>query len=168
MASLVSIIIVAHNQIALTQRCVESIIRHTTIPYELILVDNGSTDSSLEYFLNLEAVVLHNAQNVSYAKALNMGIHAAKGDVLVFLNNDLVITPNWLSNMICCLESNPQIGMVGPVSNYSHTTALPGSPSAAGPLMEQFAMAHNVSEPSKWFEIETFIPGFCLVIPSKV
>ncbi|MHB8170358.1 MAG: glycosyltransferase [Thermincolia bacterium] len=168
MADLVSIIIVAHNQLAYTQRCVDSIRRHTVIPYELVLVDNGSDDGTLEYFLNQEAVVLHNDHNESFARAANLGIHGARGDVLVILNNDTVVTPNWLGNMIKCLESGPDVGLVGPVSNYSHANPFCGAPNSAGPEMEEFARNHNVPDPGKWFDVPTFLPGFCLAMTSRV
>jgi len=168
-ADLVSIIIIAHNQLAYSQRCVESIRRHTNVPYELIFVDNGSTDGSLEYFLGLDDVaVIHNNLNESFARAANLGIHGARGDVLVFLNNDTVVTPNWLNNMVKCLESSPDIGVVGPVSNFSYMTELPGAPKTAGPEMEQFALHYNHSDPAKWFDVPTFLSGFCLAMTNKV
>ncbi len=168
MARLVTIIIVAHNQLALTRRCIESIIKYTSVPYELILVDNGSEDGTLEYFLGFNWPIIHNDNNENLARAYNQAIHGASGDVYLFVHNDVVATPNWLENMIKCLEGNPEAGMVSPVTNNNPITGLPGSPTMASPEMEGFALAFNRSTPLKWFEVQSLLPGFCLLVKTEV
>jgi len=130
---LTSIIILTRNQIEYTERCIESIFTHTKETFELIMVDNGSTDGTLEY-LESEALrrksevgrrksgvrikIIKNSENLGFAAGNNQGIAAAKGDYVLLMNNDVVVTPGWLSRMLACAEKSPDIGMVGPVSNY--------------------------------------------------
>jgi hypothetical protein len=105
---LISIIIMAHNQLEDTRRCIESLFRHTADYYELILIDNGSNDGTTEYFHKLQAEnhtvkVIINPTNTGFAAGCNIGIRYAKGDFLLFLNNDTVVTPGWLDGIACCL-----------------------------------------------------------------
>ena len=123
---LTSIIILTHNQIEYTKKCIDSIFEHTKEPFELIVVDNGSTDGTVEY---LESEVrsqhpeprieiIKNKENLGFAAGNNQGIAEAKGDYILLMNNDIVVTSGWLTRMIVCAERKPQIGIVGPVSNY--------------------------------------------------
>jgi len=122
---LVSIIILVCNQIAYTRKCMESIIKHTNVPFELIVVDNASTDGTLQYLESeLSQLmpedrlrIIKNNENLGFAKGNNQGIAASRGDYVMFLNNDVVVTPGWLSKMMVCAEKRPMVGIVGPKSN---------------------------------------------------
>jgi GT2 family glycosyltransferase len=117
---LISIVILTRNQLPLTQACLESIRRYTREPYELILVDNGSTDGTLDYLRSQPDVILiENGENKGFAKGCNQGFERSGGDYIMFLNNDTVVTENWMTNLLRALDSDPRIGMVGPVTNYS-------------------------------------------------
>src|ERR1044071_10297781 len=95
----VSLVIPLYNQVEYTRRCVESLARCTEQPYELILVDNGSTDGTGEFLASVKATVIRNAVNLGCAKAWNQGVRAATGDVIGILNNDIVVTPGWLGRL---------------------------------------------------------------------
>ncbi|MGB5749031.1 MAG: glycosyltransferase, partial [Desulfobacterales bacterium] len=128
-----SIIILTHNQLEYTKRCIGSIFTHTKEAFELIVVDNGSTDGTVEY-LESEASrrksedggrrpdvrikIIKNSENLGFAAGNNQGIAAARGDYILLMNNDVVVTPGWLSRMVACAEKSSMIGMVGPKSNY--------------------------------------------------
>lgn len=117
MLNLCSIIIVTHNNLEYTRRCLESISRKTNYdPFELIVVDAHSTDGTLEYLQSETKVrLLALDKNYPYSYSLNRGIQAAKGEYLCFLNNDiLAIQPDWLKILIECVESDTEIGIVGP------------------------------------------------------
>ncbi|OQY14044.1 MAG: hypothetical protein B6I30_01800 [Desulfobacteraceae bacterium 4572_187] len=123
---LVSIVVLTYNQISYTKKCIESIIKNTQVPFELIVVDNASTDGTIEY-LELELtqllsgdrlLVIKNKENSGFAKGNNQGIAASRADFVMLMNNDVVVTQGWLSRMIACAEKSPVIGIVGPKSNY--------------------------------------------------
>jgi len=101
---LVSIIIPLFNQAQLTKACVEAIQATTGdhSRYELILVDNGSYDWTPEYLRSLgnSVIVIANQENLGFAKACNQGAQIAKGEYLLFLNNDTVPQPGWLDALL--------------------------------------------------------------------
>ncbi|MBZ0182679.1 MAG: TDP-N-acetylfucosamine:lipid II N-acetylfucosaminyltransferase [Melioribacteraceae bacterium] len=114
----VSIILVTYNQIEYTLKCIESIERFTTIDYEIILIDNDSKDNTTSVLKNKKKITLiQNKENLGFPKAVNIGINAASSNNILILNNDTIVSENWLSRMIEVAESDPQIGIVGPVSN---------------------------------------------------
>lgn len=165
---LTSIVILAWNQLFYTRMCIESVRRYTDVPYELILVDNGSTDGTGEYFDSIPgAVVIKNPENRGFAAGCNQGIRAARGDYILLLNNDTVVSYNWLSNLINCLESNPEIGIVGPVSNYVSGVQLISTKYQSLEEMHQFAREFNRPDPSRWFDTERLV-GFCMLIRRSV
>lgn len=97
----VSIIMPVFNRLELTRQCLDTI-RHTagSIPYEIIVVDNGSNDGTADYMRQEEAAgrlrTIINNENLGFAKACNQGAKAAKGEYLLFLNNDTIPQPRWL------------------------------------------------------------------------
>jgi glycosyltransferase involved in cell wall biosynthesis len=123
--ALVSLILVCSNQLEFTRQCVESILRNTRSPYELIVVDNGSTDGTPEV---LEALrrrsgpqrveILRNETNQGHPAAVNQALPRARGGYVVFLDNDTILTPGWLEGLIhWALQDWPVNGLVGPVTN---------------------------------------------------
>lgn len=134
---LTSIIIATHNQFSLTKACIDSIRLLTDEPYELIFVDNASTDGTVEYLRSLDATVIENNTNRGFPAAVNQGIEAARGGNILLLNNDTIVTTGWLRRMLDVLHSDERIGLVGPVSNnvsgeqrvevgYDHLSELDG------------------------------------------
>ncbi|WP_088068519.1 glycosyltransferase [Gottfriedia luciferensis] len=115
-----SIIILTYNQLEVSKKCFESLAKYTKEEeVEIIVVDNGSTDGTREYLKsNSSFITILNDINMGFAKGCNQGIEVATGDNLLFLNNDTIVTENWLDAMFALLNSNEKIGMVGPVSNY--------------------------------------------------
>lgn len=113
-----SIILLTHNQIDYTKKCIESIRNHTHLDYEIIVVDNGSEDETVAYLSEQEDItVIENKENEGFAKGNNQGVEKATGETILFLNNDTVVTPGWLESLINTLYSSEKIGIAGPVSN---------------------------------------------------
>ena|GEM_PF-77338 len=117
-----SVVVVTCNNAVLTKLCLGSVLVNTEGPsFELIVVDNGSTKETLEYLHGLVAVnehvqLIRHATNRGFPRAVNDGLAAARGDVLVILNNDTIVPPGWLSGLSDHLD-NPEVGLVGPVTN---------------------------------------------------
>ncbi|MFN3420248.1 MAG: glycosyltransferase [Armatimonadota bacterium] len=122
--SLVSIIVLNWNNLPYLRRCVESLFAHTRPPFELIIVDNGSTDGSRRYLNELvrkhrNVKVVLNERNIGAPAGRNCGLAVADGDFLVFLDSDTVVTEGWLERLLRWMEIDPTIGMVGPCSNFA-------------------------------------------------
>ncbi len=120
--NITSIVILTFNQLKYTKECVESISKHTPEPHEIIFVDNGSTDGTVKWLKKLVEENpsyrrIENGTNLGFARGCNQGITASKGEYILLLNNDVVVTENWLSGMLECLNSDPGIGIVGPMTN---------------------------------------------------
>ena len=118
-----SIILLTHNQLEHTRRCLESIERYTPEPHELIVVDNASTDNTVPYLRDYQAThagvrVIFNSTNRGFAAGNNQGLAVAKGQYVLLLNNDTVVTDGWLGRMLAVFERHPEVGIVGPMSNY--------------------------------------------------
>ncbi len=98
----------------------ESIWKHTNNDcIEVIVIDNGSHDGTRDYLKQITSIkAIFNKMNEGFAKACNQGLEVASGDNILFLNNDTVVTNQWLEPMIKLLYQDDKIGMVGPVSNY--------------------------------------------------
>ncbi len=121
---LTSIILVTYNNEDYTRVCLQSIYEKTVYPnYEILVIDNASHDGTralLETYQrqhgNFRAVF--NDQNKGFAAANNQALGAARGQYVVFLNNDTIVTRGWLTRLLYHLR-DPKVGMVGPVTNSS-------------------------------------------------
>ena len=103
---MISIITAIHNQIAVNKLFFDALHRHTRLPFELIIVDNDSTDGSREFFESVGAQVIKNDGNYSYPYCQNQGIRAARYEVLAFLNNDIIVPPGWDQNFLAVMEQH--------------------------------------------------------------
>src|SRR5208337_2476024 len=149
---LASIIIPCWNQLEFTRFCLPALVRHTRRPWELILIDNGSTDGTGIYLAGAQDVapvrvtVVSNAQNLGFPAAVNQGLKVARGEYLVLLNNDAVVTDGWLNQLIALAEMDSdvttkntkdtkgenegkdrdgiRVGLDGPMSNYASPPQL--------------------------------------------
>jgi len=111
MAPLVTIIIVNYSEKDLLSDCIESVEKTSYDNFEIIVVDNNSKDNSVE-FLNKEypnIKVLELDRNNGFAIPNNLAAQTAKGKYLVFLNNDTVVKPNWLIELVSVLEKENEI-----------------------------------------------------------
>ncbi|MCE5336968.1 MAG: glycosyltransferase family 2 protein [Desulfobacteraceae bacterium] len=120
----ISIIIVSYNGLEeTTAPCLESIFRYTPGKgYEVIVVDNNSSDGTASYLTGLMAreprlKCVLNGSNRGFAGGNNDGIGMATGNVLVLLNSDTLVRPGWLEGLTGPLSRDSGIGLIGPVSN---------------------------------------------------
>lgn len=105
-----SVIIPNWNGEDLLKDCLESLKNQTYKDFEIVLVDNGSTDNSLEYVRNnfpwVKIITLQ--KNFGFARAINEGVKASTAKFTVFLNNDTLVDKDWLKNLIFSAESHPE------------------------------------------------------------
>jgi len=103
---LTSILVPCCDQVAFTRACLRALFRFTRPDWELIVIDNGSTDATPDYLAGIRdaasvpVTILTNAENLGFPRAINQGLQAARGDDLVLLNNDAVVTDGWLDQLL--------------------------------------------------------------------
>lgn len=111
-----SLVIPLFNKVEYTAACLTSISEHTDPDlYEVVLVDNGSTDATGELLAALDGdvQVIRNEVNRGFAVASNQGAAAARGERIVFVNNDIVAHPGWLEPLLAVLDEEPRVAVVG-------------------------------------------------------
>ncbi|MBD3176430.1 MAG: glycosyltransferase, partial [Armatimonadia bacterium] len=164
---LVSIIILCWNQLEYTRQCVEGILRHTEHPYELIFVDNGSTDETADYLAGIPgAKVITNKENLGFPKGCNQGIEAAEGDNILLLNNDTIVPPGWLGRLVELADSDDRIGLIGPVSNEVGGPQRVATAYETVAQMQREASRLARAHGSQLVDCDRLV-GFCLLIKRK-
>jgi len=112
---LVSIIIPVYGNVEYTYRCLKSISKlRFKNEYEIIVVDDCSPDNTREVISRVEGIsIVENDENVGFIRSCNKGADAAKGEYLVFLNNDTEVTDGWLDELLITFNEFPGTGLVG-------------------------------------------------------
>lgn len=111
-APIVSIIIVNWNGLNYLDSCLESVFNLDYNNFEVIFVDNGSKDGSVN-FVNKrfpKVKIIQNKKNLGFAKGNNVGIKKAKGKYIATLNNDTKVDPSWLKELVSAAENDEKIG----------------------------------------------------------
>lgn len=170
----VSIIILTHNNWYHTQKCIASIERCTKVPYQIVFVDNASQDETvgrLKHYVRSHPNhrLILNQENKGFPLGNNLGLCLAEGTELIcLLNNDTVVSPQWLERALLIGKEHEEIGVFGPVSNNvaGHQQTEPSQYSTFE--------AYKIFCERRWNEfgaktIETMrVIGFCLFIKKEV
>ncbi|MBN2319765.1 MAG: glycosyltransferase [Acidobacteria bacterium] len=113
------IIVPVYNQYSFTRNLIESIYRHTDVPFHIYLIDNASTDETVDlhkvYTRNI--TVVHNQKNKGWCGGINQGVELGENPNVVFMNNDVEVSTAWLGNLVGFLNTHPRIGAVGPLNS---------------------------------------------------
>jgi len=110
----VSVIVVNWNGLAYLAECLDSLAAQSYAALEVIVVENGSTDGSLEYLRGQRKGrirLVESPSNLGFAGGNNLGIRASKGAYLALLNNDAVADPHWVKALVAAAEADPGVGM---------------------------------------------------------
>lgn len=113
---MLSIIIVSWNTKEMTLQAVGSVLAETGVPLEVIVVDNASSDGSAEALRATypHITVIDAGKNGGFSFANNIGLRQATGDMLMFLNSDVIVAPGVLARMASFLSEHSDVGLVGP------------------------------------------------------
>lgn len=103
---MLSIIVAIHNQLPMNRLFWNYLCENTDGDWELIIIDNSSGDGSREFFESVGAVVIKNTGNYSYPYCQNKGVAVAKGDLLAFLNNDVIVPKGWNTRLQASMIHN--------------------------------------------------------------
>jgi GT2 family glycosyltransferase len=171
---LASVIVPCFNQLEFTRLCLAALFRHTRRPWELVVVDNGSADGTPHYLAGIRDAapvrveVLTNPENRGFPAACNQGMKAARGDYLVLLNNDAVVSHDWLDQLVALAESDPKVGLTGPMSNYAPPPQLVEQVSYADlEGMHRFAGHWREAHRGQWLTAPK-LSGFCVLMKREV
>ena len=109
----VSVVIVNFNGQKYLEECLGSLEHQSTRGFETILVDNGSRDESVGYLRNRFpwVLIVENGKNLGYAGGANAGIRAARGDLILTLNNDTIPSPDFIEKFTGLVPDDPSVGM---------------------------------------------------------
>jgi len=192
---LVSILIPCCGMREYTKLLIPSLLKHTRPPFELIFIDIGSLDGTAEYLEglaaglpNLRIEIVRAGTDLDIPDTVKEAIARARGEHIVLLNNDTVVTNGWLNQLLGLVAMSPAIGMAGPMSNYAAPPQLVESiPYRIAPkkssnngshhatsndlldiaAVESFAREHRETNKGKWLESER-LAGFCLLLKREV
>jgi len=167
-----SIIILNYNGTKFLQDCIDSIIRETNSPYEIIVVDNNSPDNSGELFSKKfpEIKFILNENNVGVPEGLNIGIKNSSGDFVVLLNNDLIVMPDWLENFFKAYEKTGNALYQPKSLKFRDPSVLDGTGCMINLFGFGFARNKGVKDEGKYSKQEeiSYASGTCMFAPKKI
>lgn len=165
----VSIVIPVHGKIEYTLACLRSIATYPpTDPFEVVVVDDASPDNTADVLPEIAGLrVVSNESNLGFVGSCNAGAAEARGDFLVFLNNDTQVTPGWTEALLRCFDRHPDAGIAGSQLVYPD-----GRLQEAGAWVFSDASAWNIGrfasrkDPSLRYAREVdYVSGASLAIP---
>jgi O-antigen biosynthesis protein len=165
----VDIVVPVYNSPEWVRLCLRNILHNTDKPYRLIVIDDASDAYTRNQLTHLAAehkssVLLVNERNLGFVKSCNIGMDASTSLYLVLLNSDAVVPPGWLSRLVACVESDPRIGIVNPLSNEAANISIPLAPGCNFLGMDEgLRRSRKPSYPN----IVTAI-GFCLLLRRRM
>ncbi|WP_064504831.1 glycosyltransferase [Frateuria defendens] len=168
----VSVIVPVHGKLAYTLACLRSIARHgAAASFEVIVVDDASPDASAATLARLDGLrLLSNQRNLGFIGSCNAGAEAARGDYLLFLNNDTQVAPGWLDGLLACFAERKDCGIAG-----SRLVYPDGRLQEAGGLVFTDGSSWNTGRfeerdtPAYRYRRETdYVSGAALMIPREL
>lgn len=168
----VSIIIPVYNKFEFTHACINSIIESTNdTQYEIIVVDDCSTDTTQDIEKYISGIkLIRNEKNLGFIGSCNAGSSISDGGYILFLNNDTVVRPQWLSSMLDVFNSNNEVGLVGSKLIYAD-----GRLQEAGGVIWDDASGWNygrLDSPDKpeynYLREVDYCSGACILIKSEL
>jgi GT2 family glycosyltransferase len=168
---LVSIVTLSWNAPDYTMKALESIAMHTSEPYEVIVVDNGSGPDTLKKLAEIDdphVRIVYNKTNRGFAGGNNDGIAVARGDYIIVLNNDVVVTAGWVDGLVDAFRRIPDLGISAPRSNYvAGDQQLPEVKYADEEAMFAFADERRAAFARSGYITDRAI-GFCWCIDRRI
>jgi O-antigen biosynthesis protein len=177
------VIVCVHNALEDVRRCLGSIVKHRSARLnKLILVNDGSDEETTSYLrqfvaeASVKTALLENPQPGGYTKAANRGLAANEAEYAILLNSDTVVTPDWIERLMACGESDPSIGIIGPISNAATWQSVPERYSPKGDWAVNELPLSSVDRITTIFSILHFpryprvplVNGFCFAIKRAV
>ncbi|MBP9713228.1 MAG: glycosyltransferase [Sterolibacterium sp.] len=175
----VDVIVCVHNALEDVRRCLSSVVRYS-VRCRLIIVDDGSRDDTRDYLQTFAheqgATLIRNEVARGYTFAANQGLRAATGGYVVLLNSDTIVTLGWVEKLVACAESDPAIGLVGPLSNTASWQSIPEIEEDGDWAINALPSGVTIADmgsliarhASHGYPRMSFLNGFCLMLRRAV
>jgi GT2 family glycosyltransferase len=161
----VSFIIPTYNRSKLLAAALESIRAQTMQPFEILVVDNGSTDDTVTVAERDGARMLQMYTNRGFSFAVNRGIEAAQGELLAIVNNDVELEPYWLERLAAPLRVGSAWFAIGKLLQYSDRSMLDGAGDAICRGGASWRLGHGRANNSLFdTPRSTFFPSLTAVV----
>lgn len=176
------IVICVHNATEETLACLNSLIGTTRTPHTVRIIDDGSDAQATGRLKNFIAdkpwmSLTVNPQNLGYTTSADQGVRQSEAEWVILLNSDTIVTPGWIEGMFEAVASDPQVALVGPLSNAASFQSVPDLYDDANkfkvndlpPGWSPARMAALVaSESEKTFPEAPLLNGFCTLMRRSV
>jgi len=171
-APMVSLIVVTFNALDWTKRSLAASLEHTETEYELIVIDNASSDGTRAFLRQHvhNATLVFNERNLGFGVAANQGADRARAPVLVFLNSDLLVTAGWLGPLMTRLRNDPRAGAVGPrILSMDHRLDHAGALLAYDGSTHHYGSGDDPSRVEYLFPRECdYVTGACMAVRTRL
>jgi GT2 family glycosyltransferase len=135
-----SVVVLAWDNLELTTAFVDSVRRNTDVGYELVIVDNGSQSEAAAYARSAADHAILNDENLGFARGMNQGLEASRGEFVAFCNNDIEVPSGWAARLIETIRSHPQAGIVVPaITTATNPITVRSQPGDAIDVLEPFS-----------------------------
>jgi GT2 family glycosyltransferase len=135
------VIVPVRNKFALTRNLLEGIYRHTEAPFHIYIIDNASTDETIDLhkIYTRDITVVRNRRDRGWSGGVNQGLGLGRNPYVVFMDNAVEVSKGWLANLNAFLDTHPRIGAVGPlVSNHNGWQCVDRVREQIAPQIPQF------------------------------
>ena len=178
----VDIIIPVYNALDDVMRCMDALYTTKSYDFNLIVVDDCSDTPTQKYLQQMankyHFTLLRNSENLRFTKTVNRALQKTKGEYVVLLNSDTIVTEKWLEKTISCFKSDASIGIVGPLSNAASWQSIPvrDDPETKGWMINEIPEHYSIDDMGKLVEVISQkryprVPsanGFCYTIKREV
>lgn len=160
------IVLPVYNGLSYVRRCIRSVLEHTpTELYRLFIMDDAGDAMTAAYLREIaqrhpHITLVRNPENLGFVKNCNKGMALGDAPYVLLLNSDVIVTPNWLEELLDAANHTPSIAAVNPLTNYAANINLPLAPGLSFLDMHAYVQQHARREP---FDIVTSV-GFCLLL----
>lgn len=126
----VDIVICVHNAPEDVERCLTSVIQHMQPADRIIVVDDGSETQTAQIIDRIaetsqQVTVIRHDEPIGYTRAANVGLKTSEADLVILLNSDTIVTPNWSRKLLQVASQGTYVGIVGPMSNAASFQSIP-------------------------------------------
>ena len=178
----IDVVVCVHNALAHITACWESLKKLDYPPHKLrvVFVDDGSEKSTGQYLDSVaeksNCRLIRHERALGYTRAANAGLKASQADCIVLLNSDTIVSRSFLTKMSLLLKQNPDVGLVGPLSNAASWQSVPNLSDCRGDWkVNQLPEGWSVDDMDRLLERSgslfprvPLISGFCLMIRNVV